>query len=58
MGGGWTPYWASPWYSPNGSSGTIEGRSTYAGESVQTPENPVHERRSHHGHRRAPGTAE
>jgi hypothetical protein len=33
MGGGWTPYWASPWYSPDGHSATTEGRSV----SVASP---------------------
>jgi hypothetical protein len=58
MGGGWTPYWASPWYSPDGRSTAIEGRSSYIGEPVQAPENPVRERRSHQSHRRASGTAQ
>jgi hypothetical protein len=53
-GGGPTPYWASPWYSPNEPSATIEGRSAYVGEPVQPRGDVVHERRAHRGHRHAP----
>ena len=47
-GGGPTPYWASPWYSPNEPSATLEGRSVSTGGDV------AHDRRAHRRHRPAP----
>jgi hypothetical protein len=53
IGGGWTPPWASPWYSPDAHSQTIEGRSVSVGEPAQMRGDVVHERRDHRKHRRA-----
>jgi hypothetical protein len=54
MGGGWTPPWASAWYSPDAHSTTIEGRSAAIGEPVQSSREFVHQRRERHSRRHVP----
>jgi hypothetical protein len=52
-GGGWTPPWASAWYSPDAHSLTTEGRSVSVGEPAQSRGDVVHKRRDHRTHRHA-----
>jgi hypothetical protein len=55
IGGGPTPYWASPWYSGNGPSPAVERRSAFTGEygAVDSHDEVTHARRADHGHRHA-----